>query len=59
LLLPDATSPSVEKLSREQQETGKNTRRFALGADLLATAALTSLVPGCATTENLSSMFPV
>jgi hypothetical protein len=59
LLLPDATSPSVEKLSREQQETGKNTRRFALGAALLATAALTSLVPGCATTENLSSMFPV
>lgn len=36
-----------------------NKRRFALGAALMAAAALTAVVPGCATTENLSSMFPV
>lgn len=33
----------------------KNKSTLALGAALLAAAVLTSVVPGCATTENLSN----
>ena len=36
-----------------------NKRRIALGAALLAAAALTSVVSGCATTESVNGMFPV